>query len=93
MVIVDLGIPPGFKVQTGDLAELVGERIIQKFNITSRQTILYFERLESGAPVKFSYRLRAKFPIRAKTRLSRVYEYYNPEIESFAEPVEMWVKE
>lgn len=46
------------------------EEIIQKFNITSRQTILYFERLESGAPVKFSYRLRAKFPIRAKTRLS-----------------------
>jgi len=93
MIIVDLGIPPGFEVQAGDLAELVGDGIIKKFNLTGRQIIIYFDKLEPKKPVEFAYRLRAKFPIKAKTRLSRVYEYYNPEVESVAQPTEIVVKE
>ena len=33
MVIVDLGIPPGFNVEAGDFAEMVGAKKIQKFEI------------------------------------------------------------
>jgi hypothetical protein len=93
MLLVDLGVPPGFEVQSGDLAELVSTGIIQKFSLTSRQIILYFEKLQPNGKVELKYRLRAKFPIKAKTRVSRVYEYYNPEVESFAEPVELVVEE
>jgi uncharacterized protein YfaS (alpha-2-macroglobulin family) len=91
MVIVDLGVPPGFEVQAGDLAELVGTKI-EKYNLTSRQVIIYLEKIEEKKPVEFSYRLRAKFPLKAKTTESRAYEYYNPEIEAVAQPVDIVVK-
>ena len=93
MLLVDLGIPPGFEVQSGDLAELVSDGTIEKFSLTNRQIILYFDKLQPNQEVGLKYRLRAKFPIKAKTRMSRVYEYYNPEVESFAEPVEIVVEE
>ncbi len=91
MIIVDLGIPPGFEVQTPDLDEFVGVKF-EKYNLTGRQVIVYLDKLEFGKPVEFSYRLRAKFPLKAKTRTSRVYEYYNPEIETVVAPVELVVK-
>jgi len=91
MVIVDLGIPPGFSVETGDLKALVGKKI-KKYNLTSRQVILYIERLDAGHPLEFSYRLKAKFPLKAKTPTSKVYKYYEPEVETLAEPVEIEVK-
>jgi uncharacterized protein YfaS (alpha-2-macroglobulin family) len=93
MVLVDLGIPPGFEVQTDGLTELVENGTIKKFNLTNRQIIIYFDKLIPKQPVELKYRIRAKFPIKAKTRVSRVYEYYNPEVESFAEPVELVVTE
>ena len=37
------------------------------------------------------YRLRAKYPIRAKTFQSRVYEYYDPDVSSVARPVQLEV--
>lgn len=91
MVIVDLGIPPGFEVQTPDLDEFVGVKF-EKYNLTGRQIILYLDKVVSGKPVEFSFRLRAKFPLRAKTRTSRVYEYYNPDVETVIAPVELAVK-
>jgi len=38
------------------------------------------------------FRLRAKYPIRAKTLKSRVYEYYAPEVNSVASPVQLEVR-
>jgi len=91
MVIVDLGIPPGFSVEIGDLQELVGKRI-KKYNLTARQIILYIERINYKDPLKLSYRIKAKFPIKAKTPISKVYKYYEPEVETIAEPVDIEVK-
>jgi hypothetical protein len=91
MVVVDLGIPPGFMVEPGDLEKLVVSEVIQKFTLTGRQIILYLDSVESGRPVTLQYRLRAKFPIKAKTPRSTVYEYYNPENRGFAEPVDIEV--
>ncbi len=93
MVLVDLGVPPGFEIQADDLAELVGSGTIKKFSLTSRQIIIYFDKLIPKQSVELKYRIRAKFPIKAKTRVSRIYEYYNPEVESFAQPVELVVTE
>jgi hypothetical protein len=92
MVLVDLGIPPGFEVQADDLAELVGSKIIQKYTLTGRQIILYLEELAPGREVKLNYRLKAKFPIKAKTPESTAYEYYNPDHQGTAEPVELVVR-
>ncbi|MEN6401667.1 MAG: MG2 domain-containing protein [Armatimonadia bacterium] len=92
MIIVDLGIPPGFEVQSEDFANLVEKGTLQKYSLTGRQIICYLEKLDPQQTVSFSYRLRAKFPIKAQTPKSRVYEYYNPERQAEARPVDMVVQ-
>ncbi len=88
MVIIDLGIPPGFSVLTPSLDELVGKKI-QKYNLTPRQVIVYVDEIDSNNPLEFSYLMKAKYPIRAKTPTSRVYEYYNSEEECLIEPINL----
>lgn len=92
MVIVDLGIPPGFRIATDDLDALVEKKTIEKYSLTGRQAILYFEKLEAGKTTQFSYRLTAKFPIKGSAPASRVYEYYNPQQSDTAVPVAILVK-
>jgi uncharacterized protein YfaS (alpha-2-macroglobulin family) len=92
MVVIDLGLPPGFSVLSEDLDKLVQRKVIQKYTIAARQIIVYLDSLASRKPLDFSYRLRAKFPIKAATPASRVYRYYNPEIEATAEPIALEVR-
>ena len=95
MVMVDLGIPPGFDLLSEDLqafqeksAGAHGGRL-EKFSLTTTQAILYFDALAPGQTVTLNFRLRAKYPIRAHTFQSRVYEYYAPEINATARPVKL----
>ncbi len=91
MVIIDLGTPPGFQVLTDDLDELVKNNVFQKYNMTARQAIIYIEELKAGEEVKFDYRMKARFPIKARAPKSSVYRYYNPEVRADSPPVEMVV--
>ena len=91
MTIVDLGIPPGFAVQTQAFQRLKEQGLIDRYSLTGRQIILYIRAIESGVSLQFSYRLRAKFPIRAKTPASMVYQYYQPEVRGQAAPVVLTV--
>ncbi len=90
MVMIDLGIPPGFEVQTPTLDEHVGKKI-QKYTITPRQLIIYLDEVDYRKPVELSYSIKAKYPIKAKVRASRVYEYYNTSDEGVEQPIEMKV--
>ena len=78
MVLVDLGIPPGFTVKREAFAKLVKQKRITRFSITGRQITLYMGEMRKDTPLRFSYRLKAKFPIKAKTPRSVAYEYYTP---------------
>ena len=97
MIMVDLGIPPGFEPSGEDFAALVDASRdksggkLEKYTITAKQVILYFDGLNARQRIEFSYKLRAKFPVRAQTFSSRVYEYYNPTVEDKTKPVEMTV--
>ena len=93
MIIVDLGVPPGFEVQAADLNEYVANETISRFSLTGRQIIVYLDYVDPDKPVEFSYRLKAKFPLKAKTPPSTVYEYYNPDIKDEAPPQELIVSE
>ena len=99
MVMVDLGIPPGFELLSEDLQSLQektrGQESgrLEKFSLTATQAILYFNALAAQQTVTISYRLRAKYPIRARTFASRVYQYYDPAITATAHPVELEVAE
>jgi uncharacterized protein YfaS (alpha-2-macroglobulin family) len=92
MVVMDLGLPPGFTVLSEDLDKLVERGAIKKYTIAARQIIVYLDKLASRKPLELSYRLRAKFPIKAATPASTVYRYYNPEIKATAKPVELEVR-
>ena len=78
MAIVDLGIPPGFDVDSAAFDDLQAREQIAKYEVTGNQAILYFRELSSTAPLQFSYSLRAKYPLRVQTPPSAVYEYYQP---------------
>jgi hypothetical protein len=98
MVMIDLGIPPGFDLLTEDLQTYQEKSAhqnngrLEKFNLTATQAILYFDSLAPGDRITLPFRLRAKYPIRVRTLLSRVYEYYDPEVSSVARPVQLEVR-
>ena len=93
MIVVDLGIPPGFTVDGGEFAELVGSKKIDRYSLTGRQVIIYLEKMTPNQEIRFSYPLKARFPLKAKTPQSTVYEYYNPDNRAEAEPVDIEVTE
>jgi hypothetical protein len=98
MVMVELGIPPGFELLSGDLdsyrEKSAGRKSgrLEKFSLTPTQAILYFDSIAANESLKLSFRLRAKYPIRARTFASRVYEYYDPAVNSVARPVQLEVR-
>ena len=98
MVMVDLGIPPGFDLLTEDLQgyqeKSAGRKggHLEKFNLTATQAILYFDSISAGDTITIHFRLRAKYPIRARTFQSRVYEYYDPDVNSVARPVQLEIR-
>ncbi|MFZ0961707.1 MAG: hypothetical protein WAO35_12440, partial [Terriglobia bacterium] len=80
MVMVDLGIPPGFDLLSEDLQDYQDKSAglksghLSKFSLTATQAILYFDSFAPGDTVTVKFRLHAKYPIRARTFQSRVYE-------------------
>jgi len=97
MVMVDLGIPPGFELLSEDLQDYQEKSAsrksghLSKFSLTATQAILYFDSFAAGDTVTVKFRLRAKYPIRVRTFQSRVYEYYDPEVSALARPVQLEV--
>jgi hypothetical protein len=93
MALIDLGVPPGFNVLTEDLSRLVEQGTIARYELTGRQIIIYLEDFSSQQPLRFSYRLQARFPMRAQTPPSSAYDYYNPSDLTLRAPLEMTVNE
>jgi uncharacterized protein YfaS (alpha-2-macroglobulin family) len=97
MIMVDLGIPPGFDLLSEDLqsfqekADGAHAGRLEKFSLTATQAMLYFNGLAPHQEVALKIRLRAKYPIRAHTLQSRLYEYYDPDVSSTARPVKLEV--
>ncbi len=91
MVIVDLGVPPGFELLPEAFEALVGAGRIEKFSLTGKQAILYLRRLEPGEPLRFRFEMRALYPVKVKTPRSEAWLYYEPELRDGAEPVELRV--
>jgi hypothetical protein len=98
MVMVDLGIPPGFDLLSEDLQAYIeksaGQKSgrLEKFTQTATQAILYFDSFAAGGTVTLKFRLHAKYPIRARTFRSRVYEYYDPDVNAVARPIQLEVQ-
>jgi len=95
--LIDLGIPPGFTVMAEDLNALVARYedtpedyaypTVERYELTGRQILVYIANLGFGQPLTFDYRLQAKYPLRAQTPASSVYDYYNPDSRGEAQPI------
>jgi hypothetical protein len=93
MVMLDLGIAPGFVVDAGDFAEMVGKKQIQRFTLTARTVTLYLGDVKPGDVLTFEYALKAKHALRAQSAPTVAYEYYTPANRAQAAPVELTVTE
>jgi len=97
MVMVDLGIPPGFDLLSEDLQDMVQKTAnaksgrLEKFSMTATQAILYFDSIAPHYSFEIHFRLQAKYPIRAQGFTSRVYEYYDPNVSATTQPAQFVV--
>jgi len=97
MVMVDLGIPPGFDLLSEDLQDMVQKTAnarsgrLEKFSMTATQAILYFDSIAPHDSFEIRFRLQARYPIRAEGFSSRVYEYYDPTVTATTRPAQFEV--
>ena len=79
MVIVSLGIPPGFAVQTDDLDAYKQSGQLSSYDLTGKQLILYLSALPPSSTTTFKYHLRATMPVKATDGGAEAYLYYQPD--------------
>jgi uncharacterized protein YfaS (alpha-2-macroglobulin family) len=91
MAIVELGIPPGFDIDSSAFQSMVAAGKIEKFEVTGSQVILYLRELSESTPFTFNYSLQARYPLRVQTPASSVYEYYQPKNRAQSHPVTLEV--
>jgi hypothetical protein len=89
MVLVTLGIPPGFVVETGDLAPYIEQGVLTKFETTAKQLTLYIFELAPLAQQELTYRLRATMPVKASDGGAAAYPYYEPDKRTTAESTQL----
>jgi hypothetical protein len=86
MILLDVGIPPGFDPLPEDLDAIKSEGLISRWEKTPRQIMLYFDSMPSRQDVTLSFRMRARFPVRAQAPRTEAYEYYTPTSRAVAAP-------
>lgn len=81
MMIVDVSVPTGFAAVQDSLDSLVENYDeITKIEKAGRKIIIYVDDLPRGKELKFSIRVKARFPVKAIIQPSKAYAYYKPEI-------------
>jgi hypothetical protein len=84
MVLITLGIPPGFVVLEDDLAQYLQDGILSGFEQTGKQLTLYLIELAPSATQRFTYQIVATMPVKAADGGAQVFPYYEPEQKSAA---------
>lgn len=79
MVLVDLGIPPGFAAELSDLDPYLASGSLSKAEVAGRHLMLYLTEVGANLSSQFRYRLRATMPVRASDGGATVYPYYQPD--------------
>ena len=79
MLIADLGVPPGFEVDSAPLEAMREAGRIDKFSMTARQVTLYFGRVGRGWSERVALPLRPRYLMTVKAPRCEAYEYYTPE--------------
>lgn len=89
--IIDMGIPPGFKVGCRDLDKIQANGLIQHYEINGDRLILYLSDLDKKGR-QFQLGLLAATKVHAFTPETRIYDYYNPGLRDSIRPVKLEVE-
>jgi hypothetical protein len=84
MILVTLGVPPGFEVRLDDFQQYLDAGVLSKDDFTGKQLILYVSELGAHKVQRFDYTLRATLPVRASDGGAAVSLYYQPDQQSQA---------
>jgi len=87
MILVTVGIPPGFQVVTDDLDAYKAQQVLSTYELTARQLILYVSTLAPSATQKFLYHLQATMPVKASDGGTVAALYYQPDQKTSAPAV------
>jgi len=93
MIMVTLGLPPGFQVATEDLDQYKTSKVLSAYEITGKQLMLYLSALPKSGSQTFKYRPQATMPVTASDGGAEVYLYYQPKQRSAAPAVTLQVVE
>jgi uncharacterized repeat protein (TIGR01451 family) len=78
MVLVTVGLPPGFDLSSEDLDAYVETQALSHYERTGKQLTLYLQELGPRELKAFSYRLRATMPVRVSDGGATARPYYEP---------------
>ncbi|MEZ4267727.1 MAG: MG2 domain-containing protein [Myxococcota bacterium] len=93
MVMVDLGVPPGFQVLTDRLEAQVKSGDIMKYELPGQQVTIYLEAIAPGAVVDLSFDVQARYPLAVQAPPSSAYLYYDTATRAETAPVGFVVSE
>jgi hypothetical protein len=87
LAALELGLPPGLEPQMEDWDALVADGVIARYERSAGRIVAYVANLSAERPVRFAYRLCARFPLRVKTQPARAWDVANPQQPAIREPV------
>jgi uncharacterized protein YfaS (alpha-2-macroglobulin family) len=93
MVMVDVGVPPGFTPEQSSLDTLLQKQIISRYEVTGRQVIFYLLDMAPTTQTEINFDVRARYLIYAKSGQASAWPYYEPHKTCAMEPVLITVKE
>ena len=94
MVMIDLGVPPGFDVVMSDFDTYTSdpESGVTRVERAGRQLTVYLYGLDTGESLTLTYHMIATLAVRAQTPPSAVWLYYQASVRSESEPVDIEVQ-
>ncbi len=92
MMLAEIGLPPGADVDRASLEQAVKESgwSLNHYDVLPDRVIFYLWPLAGG--VKFDFKFRSRYGIKAKTAPSVLYDYYNPEARAVVAPARFVVR-
>ena len=89
--MVTITIPQGFTVIDESLMLLESKGIIEKYETSYTSVNIYLRNFEMNQIVDLNIKFRASYPVEITGLAIRAYDYYNPEVEGKAMPMQIRV--
>ena len=89
--MVTITIPQGFTVIEESLMLLESKGIIEKYETSYTSVNIYLRNFEMNQIVDLNIKFRASYPVEITGLAIRAYDYYNPEVEGKAIPMQIRV--